>query len=215
MDLVFVPRKTLQFCVMSCIKKLLVGVEAIQLSLRTAPLSSSSSSSGAARRSSLSFLGPIREEKKVTGNEQLLASSRLRIVVKKAAELQKLHGYEAVTAPVGADVVYAASGRDCGKGAGGGGTEGPMMEDVVLSPAAIVLNLQEERKEEEEVGKGKGGEATGRAGRAAAGEEQYLLFLQDYFEAKLDVQCRGEAGEGSEGAAGDDEGEGGTDFDED
>ncbi|KAH7817374.1 uncharacterized protein MONOS_12390 [Monocercomonoides exilis] len=33
---------------------------------------------------------------------------RLRIVVKKAAELQKLHGYEAVTAPVAADVAHAA-----------------------------------------------------------------------------------------------------------
>ncbi|KAH7819592.1 uncharacterized protein MONOS_6636 [Monocercomonoides exilis] len=75
MDLVFVPRKTLKFCVMSCIKKLLVGVEAIQLSLRSAPLSSSSSSSGAARRSSFPFRNPISEEKKVTENAQLFASS--------------------------------------------------------------------------------------------------------------------------------------------
>ncbi|KAH7814770.1 uncharacterized protein MONOS_18296 [Monocercomonoides exilis] len=32
----------------------------------------------------------------------------LRIVVKKAAELRKLHGYEAVAAPVAVDVAHAA-----------------------------------------------------------------------------------------------------------
>ncbi|KAH7830875.1 uncharacterized protein MONOS_11517 [Monocercomonoides exilis] len=75
MDFVFVIRKALQFCVMSCIKKLLVGVETMQLSLRSEPLSSSSSSNGAARRSSFPFRSPISEEKKATGNAQLFASS--------------------------------------------------------------------------------------------------------------------------------------------
>ncbi|KAH7829962.1 uncharacterized protein MONOS_430 [Monocercomonoides exilis] len=87
-----------------------------------------------------------------------------------------------------------------------------MLEDVVLSPAAVVLHLLEERKEEEEVGKGKGGEADERAGRAAAGEGQvHLDESEEDSAAEREAQRRGDAGEGGEGAAGDDEEEGGTD----
>ncbi|KAH7828634.1 uncharacterized protein MONOS_14307 [Monocercomonoides exilis] len=75
---------------------------------------------------------------------------------------------------------------------------GMRMEDVVLPPAAIVLNLLEERKEEE-VGKGKGCEAGERAGRAAAGEGQdHLDESEEDSAAEREAQRRGEAGEGEE-----------------
>ncbi|KAH7818789.1 uncharacterized protein MONOS_9554 [Monocercomonoides exilis] len=83
------------------------------------------------------------------------------------------------------------------------------MEDAVLSPAAIVLNLLEERLEEEEVGKGKGGEATGRAGRAAAGEGQdHLDESEEDSGSERETQRRGEGGEDCEGGEGDEAGEG-------
>ncbi|KAH7818705.1 uncharacterized protein MONOS_2142 [Monocercomonoides exilis] len=70
------------------------------------------------------------------------------------------------------------------------------MEDVVLSPAAIVLHLQEERKEEEEVGKGKGVEADERADRADEGEGQYHLDeSEENSGAEREAQLRGDAGE--------------------
>ncbi|KAH7822745.1 uncharacterized protein MONOS_9057 [Monocercomonoides exilis] len=70
MDFVFVTRKALQFCAMSCIKKLIAGVDAIQLSLNSAPLSSSSSSTGASRRSTSPFRRRKSEEKKAAGDDQ-------------------------------------------------------------------------------------------------------------------------------------------------
>ncbi|KAH7822248.1 uncharacterized protein MONOS_16086 [Monocercomonoides exilis] len=73
-DFVFVTRKALQFCVMSCLKKILVGVKAIQLSLRSAPLSSSSST-GAANRSTSPFRRRRSEEKKAEGDDKSSSSA--------------------------------------------------------------------------------------------------------------------------------------------
>ncbi|KAH7827478.1 uncharacterized protein MONOS_13486 [Monocercomonoides exilis] len=90
MDFVFVTRKSLQFCAMSCIKKLIAGVEAIQLYLYSAPSSSSTSSTGAARRSTSPFRRLRSEEKKVTGDDQPSSSSTPMIDPSDASALEAL-----------------------------------------------------------------------------------------------------------------------------
>ncbi|KAH7831899.1 uncharacterized protein MONOS_16476 [Monocercomonoides exilis] len=87
MDFVFVTRKALQFCAMSCIKKLLVAGAAQQSSHRSAPLSSST---GAARRSTSPFRRRRSEEKKVTGDDQPSSSSTPMIDPSDASAVEAL-----------------------------------------------------------------------------------------------------------------------------